>query len=301
MENKLNLNPYAISLKEAAEKNVQRIDIGGTAQNVLEKNKIEFVLASGIKEEQIIIVLDPFDLSRAERRLPISTDCKTKFIKFEVDVGAVNDSAETVSPPSAKSIIQSFEQNKLIIVETLINKYRKEVDLQKLGYQYDLLKDSIAKTARGSKNLYEFMSRLTSLLVPPQVKIIPLEQVLSKNTQVVYNLLKRFDINARAICPNCNKFAKVSLKDKTLCCSVSADKIIENGKYIPEDGFFGVILYLSGYIPCISSESKYGPLAIEILKKYGIDEPRFVIYDKLQNQRTMFESYIIQKVIKNDN
>ena len=165
------------------------IDIGGTPASILKNNKFELALANNISKEKLIAIVDPFDLSRAERKISL----KNRKIKIPIKVKNVNISSDCITP-----------------------------------------------------NLRKFMNNLIKLNYP-DLKIIKLEKILSENKTIIYNLLKEIEIPVRAICPKCNQFKKIILGNKTPCCNISGEKIINSGRYLPQTGFLCVITYLCGY------------------------------------------------------
>jgi len=289
------IEKYIISLDDAVKRGLKNIDIGGTPAKVLELNKIGNALNKGVKPEQLVYILDPFDLSRAERKL-IFGNYSIKGLKFNVDVPSTDLSSEYVDGPDSYEIISLMNRFKPKILGNLVNKYRG-IDKNALENRYEELKDKITKLSEISANLREFMNRLIILLSPEPIEIMPLEKIFSENKEIVYNLLDKIgDINIRAICPRCKQFNEMSLKQETPCCGVSSNEIIESGKYIPEQGLFPVLTTLCGYIPELSDGLEYIEPAAKILEKLGV-EPLFIVDDQ-ENQLTMFESYMLKGLIK---
>ncbi len=289
-----------LSAKEAIEANLQNIDVGGGSSNILERNTIAIALASGIKPEQLVIVLDPVDLSRADRELPLG-DYKIKKIKFKVDVPETDRSSEAVAPPTPDSCEASFESARSGVMGSMINQYNKRlIDRNELDRRYTFLKNKVVDLSKNTTNLREFMKGLVSVLLPAPIKMILLEEVMSKNTEVVYELINKFkDVEYRAICPSCKLFVIDKAGKELGCCGVESDEIIQGGKYILQDGFFTAAMYLSGYTPFLSSSSKYGKLARDIMQKVG-KEFKAVIYEKPLYNKTMFEDYMLRGNLKDD-
>ncbi|MEM4703057.1 MAG: HisS family protein [Candidatus Pacearchaeota archaeon] len=98
----------------------------------------------------------------------------------------------------------------------------------------------------GIMNVREIMNNLVKFFYP-NLKTINLEEVLSKNKQIVYGILKKTKTPVRAICPSCNQFRRILLGENSMCCNVKDNEIIDSGKYIPQEGLLPVILFLCGY------------------------------------------------------
>ena len=228
------------------------IDIGGTPAKLIESNKLELAKANGISEKQLIAILDPFDLSRVERRIKY----KSYNIKFPINSKEVNRTSET-------------EQ---VIVPENIPKEIKEI-------------------VNNSKNIRELMNNLVKFFYPT-LKTIKLEEVLSKNKNAVYSILKKIKIPVRAICPKCNKFKKIWLGDNFMCCNVEDSEIINSGRYVPQEGFLPVITYLCGYKTFSNSIEKKEQIKKikEILKFKGNPLVNYIKQGKLKS--------VIQKEIK---
>jgi hypothetical protein len=205
------------------------IDIGGTPANILEKNKLRTARAQGIKDEDIVIILDPFDLSRKERKF----NYKGISIKFSIETKDVNIDSE-----------------------------------KKIPYIKNNPPNEIKKIIDSSVNLRELMNNLVKFTYP-KIKTIKLENILAKNKEVIYNILKKTKIPVRAFCPKCGYIRNIILGDNMMCCSVSDKDIINSGKYIPQKGFFALITYLCGYKTLSNNKEKINQ-TIEIMKKINI-------------------------------
>jgi histidyl-tRNA synthetase len=215
------------------------IDIGGTPEKIIEDKKLELAKANGILQEQLIAILDPFDLSRAQRTI----NYKGKKIKF---------------PINSKEVELNSEKEPVVISKKW--------------------PDEIKEVANYSSNIRELMNNLV-LFFYPNLKIIKLEEVLSKNKDKVYNILTKTKIPVRAICPKCNKFRKTVLGNNSMCCNLNDKEIINSGKYIPQNGFLSAITYLCGYRTFSNDKEKAIQLE-EIRKKLRFKGNPLVNYIK---------------------
>lgn len=276
------------------------VDIGGTPAKILAGNKFWIARASKINENQLVAILDPFDLARAERKLVLG-DYKISSIKFSVKIpnGRTELSSEFVSAPNPNEIRKSFESAKEGVIGKIQSVYGKRANIQKIKERYNLVKNKIENLAVSSKNLREFMNNLFGILAQ-DIKVIKLEEVLSLNKEIVYGILKKTDITARIICPRCNMFYEDTLKKKSSRCAKCNQEnenkqIIESGIYIPQDGFFAVITYLCGYktySSFLSAQEKIKQ-AKKIIKLLGIKGNPIKVYREPSKKRTMFESYLL--------
>jgi len=268
------------------------IDIGGTPANILKNNKLILAKANNILTEEIVAILDPFDLARAERTLELG-DYKTKAIKFPIEVpnGKTDLNSESVNPPSPKECKDLFEYAENAVLGKIQNIYGKRININKVKEKYELLKQTVEKLAGDSTNLREFMNGLIKILAP-NLKTINLEEVLSRNVSVIYSILEKIDIPVRAICPSCNCFVQMYLRDKTSCCSYPADEIIKSGRYIPQEGFLSVIIYLCGYQTLSNNQEKIEQTT-RIMGMIGKQGNPIITYKKCGNEKTMFESFLL--------
>jgi hypothetical protein len=113
----------------------------------------------------------------------------------------------------------------------------------------------------------------------PDLRLIKLEDVLSKNKDIIYRILKKINIPVRAICPKCNKFKKIVLGENSVCCDTDENNIISSGKYIPMQGFFSVIISLCGY-KIFSNSAEKENQAKEIMDRLGISGETLQNYDE---------------------
>lgn len=268
-----------------------KIDIGGTPEKVMESNKFRIARLNGEFEENLVAILDPFDLSRDQRKLYLG-DYKTPSIKFSVDVpnGQTNLNSEAVKPPKSKDCATLLESAENSVIGKMQTIYGKRIDISKIKERYNLFKKNIIKLADFSSNLREFMNGLLKLLAP-NLEIIKLEDILSRNSSMIYNILEKTDIPVRAICPSCNCFVQMFLRGKTPCCNIPGDSVIKCGKYIPQEGFFAVITYLCGYSTYDNSQEKVeqSERIMTLIERKG----QVLITYKPQEKRTMFESYLL--------
>jgi hypothetical protein len=272
------------------------IDIGGTPANVLGSNKIYIARANGISSEQLIAILDPFDLSRAERKLELG-DYKIKAIKFSVDVPENKNefNSEMVNSPNYEEFLRLFESAEGAVIGRIQGTYGKRINIQKIKEKYSILKERAKELSQNSGNLREFMDGLIKLLAPG-LKIAKLEDILSQNYSIVYEILEKTDIPARAICPSCNCFTEVFLKPRFSYCSNCSkellnEDIIKSGKYIPQQGFLPVITYFCGYLAYSNSKEKIEQTE-SIMKMLGKSGSPVVEYKEAE-KRTMFESFLL--------
>ena len=193
-----------------------KIDIGGTPAFVINAREYEVILQK-FSKERVILVLDPFDLSRNERTIVVNG----VRIKFEIDANDVNISADTIPAP------KTYKANKEMGAE---------------------LKGVLDDSCRECKTLRNFMNSLVCYFTK-DLKICLLEDVLISIKDKILQIIKTKQIPVRAICPICNKFCRINLGEKT-CCGASKE-IIETGRYIPEKGYFRPFLLLAGIIPSI--------------------------------------------------
>jgi hypothetical protein len=267
------------------------IDIGGTPANILKDNKLAIAKANGLLLDNLVIILDPFDLARAERKIELGA-YKTRAIKFPIDVpeSEVDLDSENVSPPSPEECKELFENVEAAVIGKIQSIYGRKIRIEKIKERYSKLKENIEVLARDSNNLRNFMNGLIKLL-SFGLKTIKLEDILSQNSEIVYNILEKMDIPSRAVCPSCNNFVRLSLRGKTPCCNIPADEIIKTGRYIPQNGFLPVITYLCGYCTYSNSQEKMQQAA-EILKNMGKNGNPIINYAKIE-EKTMFESYLL--------
>lgn len=205
------------------------IDIGGTPANIFEKRKFEIAKYNGISESQLVAILDPFDLSRYERTFKYN-GLKIKF------------------PIKSNDVDLDSEKEPVIIPNNL--------PLQ------------IQEIAKSSNNLRDLMNNLVKFFYP-NLKTIKLERILSKNKKIIYQVLKKMKIPVRSICPKCNKFRKIIFGGNEMCCNVKDEELIDLGRYIPQQGFFAVIIYLCGY-KTFSNDQEKIEQSKRIMKSLGI-------------------------------
>ena len=124
------------------------IDVGGTPANILKKKNVLNALENGINEKEIIAILDPFDLSRAERKF----EYNGKSIKFSI-------SSNDISKDSEKESIL-FSEN---------------------------IPTEIKSLANNSKNLRDLMNNVVRFIYP-NLKTIRLDEVLSSNKKIISNI-----------------------------------------------------------------------------------------------------------------
>lgn len=267
------------------------IDIGGTPANILERNLFRVAKLNGIKQERLIAILDPFDLSRAERKLVLG-DYKTSAIKFPVEIpnNQTNLNSEKVSPPNPEECRRLLQSVDNLIIGKIQGIYSKKLNVIEVRQRYCKFVKDTENLAKISGNLREFMNGIVTLL-SPDLKLVKLEDILSRNSQIVCEILEKTDIPVRAICPSCNCFVQMSLREKTPCCGISNGEIIQSGKYIPQAGFFAVILYLCGY-EVYSNNTEKEMQAKEIMSRITKTDFLLARYSEMQN-RTMVESYLL--------
>jgi hypothetical protein len=285
-----------IDLEEAGE--INNLDIGGTPANLLAKDKVGMFLSRGIRPEQLVAIVDPFDLSRVERTLKLAEYATTKNLKFSVDVpGTEKVSSQVVSPPRREKLVQAIDQSKGKLVEAVCNHYgifgKNEKRL--VAGRYDLFKEKVMQTMDSSANLRDFMEALVPALSPIPLSMKRLEGVLSQEAAVVEEILKKRDIEARTFCGECGKMNHYTFNkdhlDETVCCTTTARDLIQKGSYVPEDSMLPVLAYLAGFTPCIVQGREYGLKAIKILKDLGKFDKPIVMYSG-KPEKTMFESFL---------
>jgi len=270
------------------------IDVGGTPANILEKNNFFKAKACGIKTEEIIAILDPFDLSRAERTLLLG-DYKIGKIKFSVEVpnNQTNLSSEQVKvlPEECGRLLEAAEASMIGKIQSI---YGKRIDIEKIKANYSKLIEGVMNLAENSKNLREFMNDLVKFMAP-ELKTILLEEILRNNLGVVYELLQKTDIPVRAICPYCSCFFDSTLRTLEFCplCNekIKSDELIKSGRYIPQSGFLPVIVWLCRYSIFSNSQEKKEQInrIMKTIEKQG--NPLYG-YTELKEKRTMFESFL---------
>jgi len=267
------------------------IDIGGTPANILKNNKLILTKSNGIQIEDFVAILDPFDLARNERKLELG-DYKIKALKFPVDVlyNKTELNAECVNSPSVKECKDLFEYAENAVIGKIQNVYGKIININKIKEKYELLKQNVEKLAGTSTNLREFMNGLIKILAP-NLKTIKLEDILSRNVSVIYDILEKTDIPIRAICPICNCFVQMCLKGTTPCCDYPAKEIMKSGRYIPQEGFLPVIIYLCGYQTLSNNQEKIEQTT-RIMGMIGKQGNPIITYKKCGNEKTIFESFL---------
>lgn len=206
------------------------------------------IVLQKVSKENIILVLDPFDLSRNERTIVVG-DVK---IKFELDANDVKLSADAIPAP------KTYKTN-------------KEIDAE--------LKDVLNNLCSECKTLRDFMNCLVCYFAK-DLKICLLEDVLISIKDKIKQLAKAKQIPVRAICPICNKFCRINLGGET-CCGAS-EEIIDTGRYIPQEDYFRPFLLLAGITPTIP-DSKM----IEDFKKRCKEldiEAKYIMINNKNNQ-----------------
>jgi hypothetical protein len=73
------------------------IDIGGTPANILKKDTYSLALNNGIKKEDLVAILDPFDLSRSERTF-LFNGKKVKVAISSKEVNLDSEKEKIISP-----------------------------------------------------------------------------------------------------------------------------------------------------------------------------------------------------------
>jgi len=266
------------------------IDIGGTPANILESNKLRIARLNKVDSDQLVAIVDPFDLSRIERKLVLG-DYKIQAIKFPARVSDTSLNSEYVESPSLDDCRRLLAAAKSKVLGKVQSTYGKRIDLKDVEDRYETFLKDVERVAVGSSNLREFMNGLINLLTP-DLRIIKLEDILTENSDKVRALLEKVDIPVRAICPRCNLFVNMSLKEKTSCCEISGEEIINSGKYIPQEGFLPVITYLCGYQTYSNSEEKKQQVQ-EIMRNIRIEGNPLKSYEKPKKEMTMFESFLL--------
>lgn len=283
-------------MQDILESRTMMLDIGGTPSNILGKTKKEIAYALGYSDNQMVAILDPFNLARLERILPLGESYKVKQIKFSVNVpnGNTDISSDAVPAPSPDSIRSSFLEAKPKIVGRIIREYAWRLKNKvKLERRYDELSQAIPEMARSSRNLREFMNSLSIFFLKP-VKTILLEDIFSKRPDITYSLIERFgEVPARAICPKCNTFQDTVLGKDLACCNVSGDEIIRSGRFIPEEGFFPVLSALNGYQTFTVTGKEYIKRAQELLGRINPESKVAVEYPIQKVNRTAFENFLL--------
>jgi hypothetical protein len=282
-------------------KNFCFVDVGGTPAKVLENGKISLLLDAGISSEQLVVVLDPFDLSRAERSFALSNSGAIKRIKFSVPV-AINEkiSAGCAKSPQAEDVFERFSRDRDENLGAIYVKYGVRLGSREaVAKRYDLLAQNMGILADASLNLREFMDGVVSILSPVSIKFKHLESILSANQEQMYKLLRIRDVGARIFCADCGSvYNDILSKDKLerkACCS-DLRTVIQRGSYIPLNGILPVLLYLSGINPSMSNDSPYKDNVFGILKSLKeLNRPLFIYSGK---SKTMFENYLLQGVEK---
>lgn len=272
-----------------------KIDIGGTPEFLMLDNTLRIAKLNGCNPDDLVAILDPFDLSRAQRKLELG-DYKIKSIKFPVEVpgGAVDMSSDKVKPPKSEEILPLLEAAEQAVIGKL-QSTRKNMDINQVKERYSYFKKKLLALSNQTADLRDFMNCLVNLL-SPALRIIRLEDILSGNIEIVYEILNRVDIPARAICPSCSRFTELWLKSRYSNCSrcsnpISSEDIIKSGRYIPQAGFFAVITYLCGYRTFSNSEEKTEQ-ARKIMQEIGIIGEPILTYQEPKTRQTMFESYL---------
>ena len=285
-----------------------KIDVGGTPASVIRNNRIIKMEYNNLDTSTAVAILDPFDISREERKLELGS-YKFKSIKFPIDIrGSIEDiSSEKISAPSPNVCFQLFQNAKDNILGTIKSRYPNKIDLKTLNERYNLFQKKAMGLAAASKNLREFMNGLISLLCP-NLKLITLEEVLSKNAEIVRNILKKTEVPVRAICPSCGRFNYILLGNNNSLCKncqslLNEKELINSGRYIPQQGFLTVITYLSGYLTFSNNKEKEERTS-KIFKILGLDDYPLQNYTLPLNCLTMFESYLFdnkETLINNEN
>ena len=273
------------------------IDTGGTPERILMKDLPQIMALNNLNKEQLIAILDPFDLARAQRKLEFG-DYKTKSLNFSVEVpnGCVELSSEFVSPPKPEECRKLFDSAESCIIGKLQSIYGKRINLPEARERYALLREEVVGIAEKSGNLREFMNGLVRILLPG-LRTVKLEEVLSQNKAIVYEILRKTDFSARIICPRCNMFYEDSLgKGNSVCTKCNMEnlnrQIIESGRYIPQKGFLPAITYLCGYLTFSNDQDK--PIQTnEIFAKLGIKGDAIMPYKTPEKGRTMVERFIL--------
>ena len=212
-----------------------KLDIGGTPSNVLGKTKKSIAYAMKYTDGGMAVILDPFNLARLERILPLGENFKTRQLKFSVPVpgGNTDLSSEAVPSPDPEKISSGLLGAKSKILGKIGNDYGwRLTDKAELERRYDQLVREIPELAGSSKNLRVFMNSLVGKFLDP-VQVVLSEDIFSRNPEKTYALMERFKVPVRAVCPKCDTFKNLTLGENLSCCGVSSDEIIKSGKFIP--------------------------------------------------------------------
>jgi len=291
-------------MAQSLDNKMEKIDIGGTPSNILGKTKPTIAQSMNYSNRNMALILDPFNLARIERFLPLGDQYKIKQIKFSVEVpeGNIDLSSEAVSAPNPENIRTKLLNAKSKVIGKIIGNYGWRIlDKQELERRYNQLTEEIPQLSSESPNLRHFMNSLVERF-NPDLQIILLEDLFSKNQDKVYQLMEKFKIPARAICPDCNTFQNTILGDNLSCCNISGDRIIKSGKFIPEEGFFPVLTYLSGYKTFTPERREYIQRAQKILEEFGIKDDNVAVEYKIpKEQLTAVEDFLLKDLLKNDN
>jgi hypothetical protein len=273
------------------------IDIGGTPAFIVKQDLLSITRQNEIESNQLVAILDPFDLSRAERKLELG-DYKTKSLNFSVEVpnGWTELSSEFVSPPKPEECMKLFDSAESCVLGKLQSVYGKRINISEINSKYALLRDEVERLARESGNLRDFMNGLTKILLP-DIRTIKLENILSQNKSVVYRILEKTDIGARIICPRCNMFYEDTLrKENSVCTKCNMEnsnrQIIDSGRYIPQQGILPVITCLCGYLTFSNNSDKVAQTN-EIFDKLGVKGSAIMPYKAPEKGMTLFERFIL--------
>jgi len=274
---------------QRVDKDISLIDFGGTPEKIMESNPVEILLKKA-DNYQMIAILDPFDLSRAQRRFVLSKKCPR--IKFSV--GNIN--SEKYSADKFKVCIEEAKQSLELAENYVLNLFPgfKGKDIARV---YSEFRQEAINIAKNSLSLRDFMNSLFKYLLPAEIKTERMEDILSKNKDKIYSLLEKYPINVRAFCPECGKTEWTNInKDnlEELVCCIPKRRLIETGSYIPEGKFLRLIVALGGITSLIDSECDYLNEAIDLLDK-NFKSYNVLIKDKY-SESTMFESYMLRKL-----
>ena len=219
---------------------------------------------------------------------------KATKIKFGCGEFPVNTSADAIPAPDPNTVLEDFNKVSDKVIGYFVNNYRSNINDARNAY--NKLKERVCCLAAESKSLRQFMTKLVFLCVPEE-SIIFLEDLLAQNTDKARMLSEKYEISARAVCPDCNKFVRLSLRSGKTCCGVIADDVLKTGRYVMEGGYFPVLIRLCGYLPRIKNTrtSQYVEIARKALEDLAVGEPRISIYEPIDNP-PMLELYLFGRL-----
>jgi hypothetical protein len=275
----------------------KNIDVGGTPAKIIEKGKKRLLDNCQIPSKQRIFVLDPFDLSRAERTITLIEKPTPRRIKIPLkSYLPVETSSDYSERPNVEDLITRFEENRTQFIDSLYQQRNLKTNKKETHERYDQFLSGLDGKRESIKSLRDLMDLIILKLDDLNTNHQRLERILEKHPGLLPSILEYQNVKTRIFCPECQKITSRELRgdeQNPLCCTTTFDSFLRSGRYIPEGPVLTAILFCAGINPLINKNSPYLGKTIDILKKLGkLDRP-MLVYDEEQVP-TMVESYLME-------